>query len=69
MNANKLIIDCQKSLLKDEGRIRTIRGVRNLSRADLETAILYAQHVLNYGTWEGMLMPPRGGVEELLGKY
>ena len=69
MDTRKLVSACQKAMLKNEYKTSTIRGVRNLSRSDLETAILYAQHVQKYSSWEGTLMPPRGGVADLLSKF
>lgn len=69
MDTKKLISACQKAMLKNECRTSTIRGIRNLSRSDLETAILYAQHAQKYGSWEGTLMPPRNGVADLLAKF
>ena len=55
MDTKKLVSSCQKAMLKNEYKTSTIRGVRNLSRSDLETAILYAQHAQKYGSWEGTL--------------
>lgn len=69
MDTKKLVSSCQKAMLKNEYKTSTIRGVRNLSRSDLETAILYAQHAQKYGSWEGTLMPPHGNVAELPAKF
>lgn len=67
--AKKLISDCKRTLQKGESRTRILKSISNLSKANLETAILCAQHVLTYGTWEGTLMPPCCEVAELLSKY
>ena len=64
--AQQLISVCNKHLAEDECKIRAIRGIKNLSRSDLETAILYAQTIASSGSYEGQLMKPRGGVADLL---
>lgn len=46
-----------------------IKGVKNLSRSDLETILLYCDTIKKHGTWEGYLMQPLGGVGEVLAKY
>ena len=67
-NCQKLIAACQKSLRENEYNIRKIKGVA-LSHSDVETAILYAETIQNFGTYEGQLMRPVGAVHELLTKF
>lgn len=67
-NCQKLIAACKKSLSVNEYNLRKIRGV-TLSHSDVETAILYAETILTYGTYEGQLMRPVGAVRELLEKF
>ncbi len=69
VQARKLIHTCRDSLLSNEHNIRTVAGVKGLSHSDVETAILYAETILAYGTYEGQLMHPRGGVAHLLIKF
>ncbi len=52
-----------------ECRTSSIKGVKNLSRSDLETALLYAETMEQNGTWEGVLMRPRCEVADLLSAY
>lgn len=66
--AQKLIADCEKNLQENEYNMRKMKGVR-LSHSDVETAMLYANTILQYGTYEGILMHPFGEVGMLLGKY
>lgn len=66
---NKLLDVCNKSLRDNEYNSRTVAGVRDLSHADVEMAILYAEYIRDHGTYKGILMDPRGGVAELLTKY
>lgn len=47
----------------------TLKGVKNLSRSDLDTLLLYAEYIEKHGTYEGYLMKPRGAVAEVLEKY
>lgn len=59
----ELLEEIERKLDKwDERSSFVIKGVRNLSRADLDTLELYA-------TYSGRLMKPRGEVGEVLAKY
>lgn len=66
--AKKLISDCEKNLRENEYNTRKMKGVQ-LSHSDVETAILYANTILQYGTFENILMRPLGELAELLRKY
>jgi hypothetical protein len=69
-NAEKLIKDVEKKIMNSEYGSVTLKGVKNLSRSDLETIIMYAQtFIKNYGEGFYGLMEPRGQVEELFKKY
>lgn len=67
--AVKLVRVCRDSLMKNEYNTRTVAGVKGLSHSDVETAILYAETIISFGTYQGQLMPPRGGVADLLAKF
>jgi len=68
-NAKKLLIDINKKIDKMECRCVTLKGVKNLSRSDLDCLILYANtYIRNDGSFRG-LMAPRGNIEEVLKKY
>lgn len=62
------IKDIEKAIDRwNERSMFTIKGVKNLSRADLDTIILYAEYFDGQG-FPG-LMKPLGGVREVLSKY
>ncbi|MFW6015515.1 MAG: hypothetical protein ACOCRK_03695 [bacterium] len=69
--ANKLLKDIKKK--KDNWNERscfTIKGVKNLSVADLDTLELYATVFLQNGGYNFYgLMKPLGSVKEVLDKY
>ncbi len=65
----ELIRTCRDSLMKNEYNLRSVVGVKGLSHSDVETAILYAKTIIGFGTYQGQLMPPRGGVADLLNKF
>ena len=67
MNKN-IYKDLEKCRRKNEYRVSTLKGVKNLSRSDLDTVELYAQTIERQGNYYG-LMEPRGNVRELLNKY
>ena len=60
--------DLEKLRMKNEYRASTLRGVKNLSRSDLDMIELYAETIDRTGSYYG-LMEPRGGVREVLIKY
>ena len=60
--------DLEKLRLKNEYRASTLRGVKNMSRSDLDMIELYAETIDRTGSYYG-LMEPRGGVREVLIKY
>jgi hypothetical protein len=65
--AKNLIETCEREIFNGEYGTFTIRGVENLSRSDIDTIIFYCQYFINNKTIGG-LMPPRGGVAEVLKK-
>lgn len=68
--AKDLISVCEKTLNDYECSIPPIKGIRNLSRSDLETAILYAQTIARCGNrLREELMAPRGELKLLLIKF
>lgn len=58
----------ERARLKNEYRTSTIKGVKNLSRSDLDTIELYAKTIDRQGSYYG-LMDPVGGVAEVLRKF
>ena len=46
----------------------TLKGVKNLSRADIDMVQLYAHTYERYGYFKD-LMPPRGEVKDVLSAY
>lgn len=69
-NAEKLIKDVKRKIQNSEYRGVTMKGVRNLSRSDLEMTILYAEAFVDSGGYNfGSFMSPRGNVEDLLKAY
>lgn len=66
---NKLKDDIRKKLDNWNERSNfTLKGVKNLSRSDLDTIILYADTIARQGNYDG-LMKPLGGVGEVLSAY
>ena len=69
-NANKLIEDLQKKMKNDDYRTMSVRGIRSVSKADLDTAIIYAKAFIKHdGDGFYGLIEPTGNVKELLIKY
>lgn len=70
-NAKKLINDINLKLKKwDEKSNFTIKGVKNLSRSDLDTLVLYAQQYIMSGGYSfSGLMEPFGDIKKVLSKY
>ena len=66
-NAEKCITAVQKKIETNEYNTVTLKGVRNLSRADLDSIEMYARASLN-GTMS-QFMEPRGSVREVLEKF
>lgn len=66
--AKTLLKDVQKKIATSEYKTVKLKGVGNLSRADLETIEMYCEQIIKSGNING-LMSPRGGVEEVLKKY
>ena len=67
INAQKLYADIEKILGTNEYRTYTLKGVKNLSYADLETLQLYAEYAMNDELHE--LMPLRGNLAKVWEKY
>lgn len=67
--ANKMMEDVRKKLANwNERSMFTVKGVRNLSRSDMDSIILYGEAVLAYGNYN-CYMEPRGEVREVLTAY
>ena len=67
--ALKLLSDIKKKLDKwNERSSFTLKGVKNLSMSDLDTLQLYANTLLDYGYYVG-LIEPLGTIKEVLSKY
>ena len=67
--AEKIIRDIDNKIDNwNERSMFTIKGVKNLSMADLDTIKLYAQTYARYESFDG-LMQPRGSVKEVLQAY
>lgn len=70
-NAQKLLkdIDSKLSNWNERSQFR-LKGVGNLSRADLDTLTLYAEAYIRSGGYGFPgLMEPRGSIKEVLDKY
>lgn len=68
-NCEKLIKDIENKIEKWNERSQfSIKGVKNLSRADLDTLVLYADTMKDTGSLYG-LMEPLGSIKEILQKY
>lgn len=66
---DKLISDVNKKLANwNERSTFTLKGVRNLSRSDMDVLLLYAEHYNQYGSFDG-LMDPVGGIKDVLTAY
>jgi hypothetical protein len=63
-NAQTLIKDCQTQMAKNEYRTSTLKGIRNLSRSDLDILVLYAETFLCNGDTTG-LMKLRGNAADV----
>lgn len=69
-NAEKLVKEVTNKIRNSEYNTVTMKGVRNLSRSDLESAVMYAETYINSGGYSFTgLMNPVGNVKELLDKY
>lgn len=68
-NAIKLWKDCAKKLDEMECRTVTLKGVKNLSRSDLETLQMYAKLAIREGLHGYGLAPLRGNLLEVWNKY
>ncbi len=69
--AKKLIKEIDNKITNWNERSQfTIKGVKNLSRSDLDTIVLYAETFIKFGGngFPG-LMKPRGNVEQVLSIY
>lgn len=66
-NEMKCIQAVNKKLEKMESGVVTLKGVKNLSRADLDMVKLHAESSLD-GRY-GRLLEPRGNVREVLEKF
>lgn len=60
-----LIAKCNSAMIKNEYRVSTINGVKNLSRSDLDCIVLYCETFLEQGSIRS-LMKPLGGIGEVL---
>lgn len=68
-NANKMLEDIRKKINSWNERSQfTIKGVKNLSRSDLDTITLYGEAIVNYGNYN-CYMKPRGSVKDVLYAY
>ena len=68
-NAEKLLSDIQKKIQNwNERSMFTLKGVKNLSMADLEILELYADTYIRTGRFQG-LMEPEGAIAQVLNKY
>lgn len=68
-NVEKLKRDINKKFANwNERSSFTMKGVKNLSVADLDSIILYAEQYEKCGSFRG-LMQPRGGVKAVLDAY
>lgn len=68
-NAYKCIADVEKKIRDwDERSNFTLKGERNLSRADMDVIRLYAETYITYGYYQG-LMKPLGSIKNVLDSY
>lgn len=68
--AQKLIQDIDKKIYNwNERSMFTIKGVKNLSRADMDIMKMYAEHFIRQGGNFYGLMDPMGSMEEVMAKY
>lgn len=69
-NAQKMIQTINNKLDKIEHQTSTLKGVKNLSRADLEMAQLYAHNFIrNSGASFSPFIEPTGEIKTLLEKF
>ncbi len=69
-NAIKLMKDVEMKIDKWNGRSITLKGVKNLSRADLDSLVLYAQKFIeNNGYGFYGYMKPLGSIKKVLDSY
>jgi len=69
INTTKLKNDIEKKLANwNERSCFTVKGVKNLSKSDLDTILLYVEQYEKYGSFKG-LMQPIGGVKAVLDAY
>ncbi len=66
-SAKRLIETCEKAIFNGGYGTFTIRGVENLSREDVNNIIEYCEYFIANKSVGG-LMPPCGGVGEVLSK-
>ena len=67
LNAQKLITDINKKINTSEYRACTLKGVKNLSRSDLEDLQMYAEFAIKDELHT--LTPLRGNKAEVWNKY
>lgn len=69
--AEKLLNDIEKAIRRwDERSCFKLKGISNLSRADLDTLEMYAnRYISNNGRSFDPFMNPRGGVQDVLEAY
>jgi len=67
LNAQKLITDVNKKMDASEYRTCTLKGIKNLSRSDLEDLQMYAEFAIKNQL--NTLMPLRGSQAEVWKKY
>jgi len=67
--ANKLITAIESKISKWNERSQfTLKGVKNLSRSDLDGLMFYAERIGRTGNYNG-LMKPLGSAEKVLKAY
>lgn len=69
--AEKLLNDIEKAIRRwDERSCFKLKGISNLSRADLDMLEMYAKrYIANDGQGFNPFMSPRGGVQDVLEAY
>lgn len=69
-NAKKLLADVDKKIKNwNERSLFRLKGVGNLSRSDMDTLQLYAEHFIQNNGYLYGLMQPLGNIGEVLEKY
>lgn len=67
--AQKVLNDVNKKIEAwNERSCFTLKGVRNLSRSDMDSLIMYAKAVIQYGNYN-CYMEPRGEIRNVLEAY